>query len=142
MAWGDSSVPGGCGNPGRSGIIGGVIFHICTDEEWQRARIAGRYTPEAMSEDGFIHCSDPGTVHLPANRLYVGRTDLVLLQINPARLTAPIRWEPGVAEDPAGPWFPHIYGSINVDAVIAVHPFRLNAGGRFTPVQPDLVRPA
>jgi len=121
------------------GIIGPVIFHICTEEDWQLARIAGTYTPAAMADDGFVHCSDPGTVHLPANHLYPGRTDLVLLQMDPARLDVPVRWEPGLAEDPAGPWFPHVYGPINVAAVVSVHPFRLNAGGRFTPVQPDLV---
>ncbi len=119
-----------------------MIFHICSDDEWQRALASGRYTPAALSEDGFVHCSDPGTVHLPANRLYGGRTDLVLLQIDPARVQLPLRWEPGVAEDPAGPWFPHIYGSINLDAVVAVLPFRPNSAGHFTPVQPDPVRQA
>lgn len=76
-------------------------------------------------------------MHLPANHLYAGRSDLLLLQIDPALVSVPVRWEPGVAEDPAGPWFPHVYGSITVDAVVAVHPFRPNPGGRFTPVPPD-----
>lgn len=116
-----------------------MIFHICSEEEWQRARVAGRYIPDGLPADGFVHCSDPGTVHLPANHLFPARTDLVLLQIDPTQLEVPIRWEPGVAEDPAGPWFPHIYGPIDVAAVVAVHPFRRNAGGRFTPVQPDRV---
>lgn len=119
---------------------GGMLFHICTDEEWQQARVAGAYIAEALDRDGFVHCSDPGTVHLPANRLYAGRDDLVLLQIDPTRVSAPVKWEPGIDEDPDGPWFPHIYGSINLDAVVAVHPFVLNPGGRFTPVQPDPVR--
>ncbi len=114
-----------------------MIFHICSDDEWQRARVAGRYAPEALAADGFVHCSDPGTVHLPANHLYAGRTDLVLLQIDPSRLTAPVRWEPGSADDAAGPWFPHIYGVVEVAAVVAVHPFRPNSGGGFTPVQPE-----
>ena len=118
-----------------------MIFHICTDQDWQRARVAGRYAPAGLPADGFVHCSDPGTVHLPANHLYAARTDLVLLQIDPAQLDVPVRWEPGVAEDPAGPWFPHVYGSINLSAVVAVLPFRPNAGGgRFTPVQPEPVR--
>lgn len=116
-----------------------MLFHICTDQEWQRARLAGSYVAEALDRDGFVHCSDPGTVHLPANRLYAERTDLVLLQIDPALLTVPVKWEPGVDEDPAGPWFPHIYGPIELDAVVAVHPFVPNAGGGFTPVQPDAV---
>jgi uncharacterized protein (DUF952 family) len=118
-----------------------MLFHICTDEEWQEARVAGVYGAEAMQRDGFVHCSDPGTVHLPANRLYNARTDLVLLQIDPARLSVLAKWEPGIDEDPSGPWFPHIYGEINLDAVVAVHPFVPNDGGGFTPVQPDLPTP-
>ncbi|MDQ3715126.1 MAG: DUF952 domain-containing protein [Actinomycetota bacterium] len=102
--------------------------------------MAGRYVAEALLRDGFVHCSDPGTVHLPANRLYAERTDLVLLQIDPERLSVPVRWEPGINEDPAGPWFPHVYGEIALDAVVAVLPFVPNEGGGFTPVQPDPVR--
>ncbi|MDQ4036778.1 MAG: DUF952 domain-containing protein [Actinomycetota bacterium] len=119
-----------------------MLFHICTAEEWQRARIAGVYVAAALSQDGFVHCSDPGTVHLPANQLYAGRRDLVLLQIDPARLAVPVKWEPGVVEDPAGPWFPHIYGEIHLDAVVAVLAFVPNGGGGFAPVQPDLAPPA
>lgn len=125
----------------RWGIIGSVIFHICTHEAWQQARVAGRYSPATLPVDGFVHCSDPGTVHLPANHLYAGRSDLVLLQIDPARLQAPVRWEPGSAEDPAGPWFPHVYGAISLGEVAAVHPLVPDAGGRFTPIQPDSLRP-
>lgn len=115
-----------------------MIVHIISTEDWSRARIAGRVTAPSLQTEGFIHCSDPGTVHLPADNLYATRTDLVLLQIDPARLgTVELRWEPGVAEDPAGPWFPHVYGAIPVEAIVAVHPFRPNTGGRFSPVQPD-----
>lgn len=113
-----------------------MLFHICSDSDWQRARIAGEHVPEDLPADGFVHCSDPGTVHLPANRLYAGRTDLVLLQIDPARVNVLVTWEPGIDEDPSGPWFPHIYGPINTDAVVAVIPFVPNEGGEFTPVQP------
>lgn len=81
-------------------------------------------------------------MHLPANHLYVGRSDLVVLQIDPAQLSVPVTWEPGIDEDPAGPWFPHIYGEINPDAVVAVHPFVPNNSGGFTPVQPVLAPPA
>ena len=58
----------------------------------------------------FIHLSTPQQVHLPANRLYRGREDLVLLHIDPSLLDAPVRWEPGVATDPESMLFPHLYG--------------------------------
>lgn len=118
-------------------MITSVIFHICGSADWQRQSANDRYAPAALSEDGFVHCSDPGTVHLPANRLYAGRGDLVLLEVDPTRLDVPLRWEPGIVEDSSGPWFPHVYGSIPVDSVVAVHPFSPDADGRFEPRQPE-----
>jgi GNAT superfamily N-acetyltransferase len=63
-------------------------------------------------------------VHLPAERLYPGRRDLVLLVVDPARLTDPVRVEPGVPVDPGGMLFPHLYGPLPVTAVVAVVPYR------------------
>ena len=58
----------------------------------------------------------------------------MLLRIDPARLTAPVRWEPGVPPIPASMVFPHLYGPLPVAAVISVTPYRPEADGRFAPV--------
>jgi uncharacterized protein (DUF952 family) len=71
---------------------------------------------------------------LPANRLFAGRVDLVLLYLDPDRLGAPVRWEPGVPSDPAAMLFPHLYGPLRVDAVVDVRPYVLGADGRFEPL--------
>ena len=73
-------------------------------------------------------------MHLPANRLYRGRTDLVLLYIDPSALDSPIRWEPGVATDPESMLFPHLYGPLSASAVIKVTAYRPAADGTFPPV--------
>src|SRR6201988_3789785 len=89
----------------RSGQDGGmrddpaVLVHLCPAEEWAPAETGGVLRPESLASAGFIHLSTPQQVHLPANRLYRDRDDLVLLHIDPARLDAPIRWESGVATD-------------------------------------------
>jgi uncharacterized protein (DUF952 family) len=98
-----------------------MILHVCGRADWQATDRAAGYRPDSLRAVGFVHCSDPGTVHLPATRLFRGRTDLVLLVIDPGRLDAPVRWEPGDPPDPGGPWFPHVYGPIPVAAVVAVH---------------------
>lgn len=105
-----------------------MILHITTRDAW---RSGEPYRADSLDTEGFIHCSDFGTVHLPANRLYAGRTDLVLLEIDPARLDVPLRWEPGAPPDPNGAWFPHVYGPIPPTAVVAVHDFEPSADGRF-----------
>lgn len=104
-----------------------MILHICPRADWP----ADELRPASLDTEGFVHCSDPGTVHMPANRLFSGRDDLVLLEIDPTRLGVPVRWEPGSPPVPGGPWFPHVYGPIRAEAVVAVHDFPPNPDGTF-----------
>jgi uncharacterized protein (DUF952 family) len=112
-----------------------VLLHICSQGEWARATRRGEHRPDSLRDAGFVHLSTPQQVHLPANRLYLGRTDLVLLHIDTSRLEAPLRWEPGDAADPAPMLFPHLYGPVPTSAVIAVTEYRPGEDGRFAPVQ-------
>lgn len=108
-----------------------VLLHLCGWQEWDEARTSGGVCPPSLREVGFVHLSTPQQVHLPANRLFSGRTDLVLLRIDPRRLDAPVRWEPGVATDPESMLFPHLYGALPVSAVIAAKPYLPGADGLF-----------
>jgi uncharacterized protein (DUF952 family) len=111
-----------------------LLVHLCPTDEWSSARTRGELRPESLTSAGFVHLSTTDQVHLPANRLYRGRDDLVLLHIDPARLDSPIRWEPGVATDPESMLFPHLYGALPVGAVISVTSYRPGADGSFPPV--------
>lgn len=108
-----------------------VLVHLCGIAEWRLAKADGEHRPPSLRAQGFIHLSAPEQVHLPANRLYTGRTDLVLLAIDPARLTSPVRWEPGVPTDPESMLFPHLYGPLPAAAVTTVTPYPPDAQGRF-----------
>ncbi len=119
---------------------GGPLVHLCEPREWRQARRAGELRPASLGEEGFVHLSTPGQVHLPANRLFSGRTDLVLLYVDPRRLGSPVRWEPGVAADPADMLFPHLYGPLPVSAVVAVQAYAPGPDGRFDPPAPEAVR--
>jgi uncharacterized protein (DUF952 family) len=129
----------------RSGQDGGmsygpaVLVHLCPADEWSSARIRGELRPESLTSSGFVHLSTPDQVHLPANRLFRGRDDLVLLHIDPARLDAPIRWELGVATDPESMLFPHLYGALPVFAVINVTSYPPAADGTFPPVAGSVI---
>jgi len=108
-----------------------VILHIISRDELADRVADGEYRAPSLADVGFTHCSDPGTVHLPANALYAGRTDLLLMVIDPALLTVPVRWEPGDPPQPGGPWFPHVYGPITMSAVLSVLEFPSRADGTF-----------
>ncbi len=106
-------------------------MHLCTAEEWHHALADGYRRPPSLESAGFVHLSSLEQVHLPANRLFAGRTDIVLLALDPARLGAPVRWEPGVPSDPASMTFPHLYGPLPAAAVTSITPYRPSADGVF-----------
>lgn len=109
-----------------------TVLHICAAEEWAEVPENGLYRAASLDEVGFVHCSDRGTVHLPANRLFSGRTDLVLLEIDVARLDVAVRWDPPLPpENDAMPWYPHVYGPIPHRAVVGVHEFLPRTDGTF-----------
>lgn len=114
-----------------------TVLHICPAADWESVPEGGVYRAgsgsgagSSLDDVGFIHCSDRGTVHLPATNLYAGRADLLLLEIDTAGLD--VRWEaPLPDETEHGPWFPHIYEPVPADAVVAVHEFRPEPDGTF-----------
>ncbi|MCS7482154.1 DUF952 domain-containing protein [Umezawaea endophytica] len=108
-----------------------MILHITSVAEWATSRERGEVRPDSLATVGFVHCSDPGSVHLPANLLFAGRTDLLLLVVDPAGL--PVKWEPGEPEHSTGIWFPHVHGPIPVDSVVRVLDFAPGPDGEFVP---------
>ncbi len=105
-----------------------MILHITTRGDWEAARTLGDYRLDTLDSEGFIHCSTPEQVLGPANALYRGQDDLVLLVIDPARLTAELVYEDCYE---AGEAFPHVYGPLNLDAVVGVVPFPSLPDGSF-----------
>jgi uncharacterized protein (DUF952 family) len=112
------------------------IVHITSRKDWSEAMRAGQYIPASLKSDGFIHCST-FTQALPvAEKYYKGQSGLVLLVIDPARLASDLKWDPpsegapppGVRE---GEVFPHIYGPINLDAIVQALDFAPGPQGDF-----------
>lgn len=106
-----------------------IILHITTEKAWQTAVAAGTYCPDSLASEGFIHCSTIEQVLMPANAMYKGQTDLILLKIESARLTAVLTYEDCYE---TGYEFPHIYGPLNLGAVIGFVPFPPNPDGTFS----------
>ncbi len=125
------------------------ILHICSNSEWRAALGKSEYRAESLESAGFIHCSRPeqvlhvanelfapaNDIFAPANDIFAPANDLVLLWIDPQKVIPEIRWE---AAD--GQVFPHIYGPLNTDAVIAALPFPPDGDGVFRSLPGQLAR--
>lgn len=113
------------------------IVHITSRQDWQLAKAQGIYRSDSLETEGFIHCSTLDQVIPVANAFYRGRADLVLLCIDVEQVRSPIKVEPPIQPGTSQPdihsndCYPHIYGSLNLDAVINVVNFPPNLDGTF-----------
>ena len=113
------------------------IVHLCRRADWLAAlNLQADYRAVSLTGEGFIHASRPEQVTAVASAFYRGQPDLVLLWIDPTRLRAEVRWEPGIPPQPGDApvseqVFPHVYGPINLDAVLTVTGLAPDADGAF-----------
>ncbi len=110
-----------------------IIYHLTHQADWLSAQEKGEYRAESLETEGFIHCSTAEQVTHVANAFYAAQKDLLLLVIDPSKLTSPLQWEaPAHPTEASAPEslngeFPHIYGALNLDAVTEVREFTPNA---------------
>lgn len=105
-----------------------VLFHITTRRAWEAARAQGEYRAPSLATEGFIHLSEERQWLEVANRLYRGVPDLVLLSIRADRLCSEVR-----LEEADGDTYPHLYGPLNLDAVVEVLELSRAADGAIVP---------
>jgi uncharacterized protein (DUF952 family) len=95
-----------------------VIFHLVVQDAW--GAVTGPYAPPSLVAEGFVHCSTAAQVEHVAAERFAGRDDLLVLTIDPSLLTTEVKWEDSHAD---GERFPHVYGPIHPEAIVAVAPF-------------------
>ncbi len=118
----------------QSQIVPGdlAIYHLTPADYYHRQPKNQAYKPESFAQDGFIHCTSGAEMLVEvANAYFVDLPGhLLALEIDPTRLTAPLKFEPPIpppqpplaggeilTPDP-GVLFPHIYGPLNRQAII------------------------
>jgi uncharacterized protein (DUF952 family) len=98
-----------------------MIFHIADRDRWQRSAVEGTYTASTigaeLADEGFIHLSTEGQVAGVFDRFYRDVPNLVLLHVDETRLAAPLVYE---QVNGASEAFPHLYGPLNLGAVVRV----------------------
>jgi uncharacterized protein (DUF952 family) len=98
------------------------IFHIATLDDWSLATRSGSYRTSTLGvpleQEGFIHAARREQVGPVLARWYSGVTvPLVLLEIETDLLDVPWR-----EDDVAGETYPHVYGPLDVRAVVGSTP--------------------
>jgi uncharacterized protein (DUF952 family) len=105
----------------------GIILHITRCEQWEKARLEDVYRGDTLDSEGFIHCSTSRQLVKVANTLFRFQEGLVLLCIETGRVESEIRYEGSEGSER----YPHIYGPLNVNAVVKVMDFRPTENGMF-----------
>jgi glutathione S-transferase len=96
------------------------LFHLALKGDWQAAQTNGSYRISTrgltLEQVGFIHCSWQEQVNATFERFYADARDVLLLELDPAAVAAPLRAD----AIPSGELFPHLYGPLRLEAVRSV----------------------
>ena len=117
-----------------------LIYHIVPESEFKDGIVGNNYIPARFEEDGFVHCTEGRDLSLLVAKDYYGtflETDtsarlsagvfdpLLILQIDTIKLTHELKFEAPAPIAGGGDehlvkavLFPHIYGAVNLDAVV------------------------
>ena len=103
------------------------LYHLCLRPAWQAAQESGAYAGgRGAGPDAFIHLSTREQVAESAALHFAGAGDLLLLTVDAKALGPGLRWE----ASRGGVLFPHLYGDLPLDGVVAVDPLPLGGDGR------------
>lgn len=90
------------------------IYHIILPEVWNSINSEPLYSPPSLYDEGFIHCSYDDQLDGVLGRYYADAEGVVILKIDTEKLGARLVAEPSTGGD----IYPHIYGPINLAAVV------------------------
>jgi uncharacterized protein (DUF952 family) len=102
------------------------ILHVTPRALWDNAQGEGEYRGDTLATQGFIHCCLPSQLAGVVARYFQGRTGLVVLRIDTEKIRPPLKWESPPDSDER---FPHVYGPLNLDAVVEFLPLDDALGG-------------
>ncbi len=111
-----------------------TILHITQRQQWIAAKNLGSYRGNTLDSEGFIHCSTLAQLIGSADRFFQNQSDLVILVIDSDRTQSEIRYEGADSNN----LFPHIYGELNIDAVVQAIDLAPAVAGSFK-LPPELI---
>jgi uncharacterized protein (DUF952 family) len=102
-------------------------FHLVPTESWERQKSGPTYVPDAYESDGFVHLTIGESNLIEVANLFYKQDsrEYSVLELEKERISARVQFD-----DDSGR-YPHVYGPLNVDAVVSVYPVWRDADGKF-----------
>ena len=105
------------------------IYTLVLGADWRAAEVAGEYHGSAHDKrDGFLHFSTAAQLRATAAKHRSGVADLVMVEVDAARLGDALKWEPAAGSSRPG-LFPHLYAALPMAAVLAATRLPMDANG-------------
>lgn len=105
-----------------------IILHTTSKDSWEQNARKDYYGEFSMQSCGFIHCSTFETVLDVANSIFSDSGQVLLVCIDTDKVKPEIKWE---NSKNSGILFPHIYGLLNLNAVVGVFEFNKDINNLF-----------
>ncbi|HRH08946.1 MAG TPA: DUF952 domain-containing protein [Bacteroidia bacterium] len=104
------------------------IYHIALKKDLLLAFKIGYYQADSLNSEGFLHCSTQEELINTANRIFINKRDLCLLELESAKIEAKT-----IYENTSGGsiLYPHIYGKLNLNAIHQCYRFEPDESGKY-----------
>ncbi len=103
------------------------VYKVLTKAAYERAERNGHFQGSTDDlRDGFIHLSAAHQLEGTLAKHFAGQAGLVLLAFDARRLGPDLKWE----RSRGGALFPHLYGALDLGAVLWTEPLPLSPDGR------------
>lgn len=108
------------------GELSPYIYLLSSQDEYQQALQSGQLLRDSITTEGFIHACPKNQLNRVANKFYKNTHKPLLLTVEKEKISSTVKYEPA-----KGGLYPHIYGPLNINAVIKAEPISTNANGEF-----------
>ena len=102
-----------------------AAFKVLTAAQLAELETGSFAGSEHDRRDGYIHLSTAVQLTATVDKHYAGQTDLHVAEVDLAALGDAVRWE----QARGGQDFPHLYGDLPLDAVVAYSPLERDGDG-------------
>jgi uncharacterized protein (DUF952 family) len=103
-----------------------IAYKVLLPAEWAALQRDGRFAGAPVDlADGYIHMSTAAQLDETLRKHFAGIDELYIAAVDLTALGPLVRWEPSRG----GALFPHLYGTLPLDAVVTHGPLARHADG-------------